>query len=72
MSGYVQCHCACCFELTVGEDGDYCHDCEEAGCSEDGAGECQSPYAYGQCPHNHVGQLPDDQGRYCLECGEHE
>lgn len=30
--GYWSCACRDCFELYVGEPGDFCHDCTEASC----------------------------------------
>ena len=39
MSGYVPCGCPYCFEIAIGEPGDLCWECEEAGC--DCEGECQ-------------------------------
>lgn len=43
-TGYHNCSCRDCFELYVGEPGEMCSDCEEAGCSEDH--ECCNPDAY--------------------------
>ena len=45
MSGYVQCGCRECMEIAIGEPGDMCTDCEDAGCEPDE--ECQAPGAYG-------------------------
>lgn len=47
-SGYTHCRCRDCFDVVVSDDmadPDFCADCEEAGCEEDG--ECQRPDAYG-------------------------
>lgn len=33
-SGYTTCQCRDCFELTVGETGDYCQACLDAGCPD--------------------------------------
>ncbi len=51
-SGYGHCACRDCFEIVVGEEGDFCDDCIEAGCPdrqgvEGMTQECQSPTAYG-------------------------
>ncbi len=35
MSGYINCGCRDCFELTIGEPGDFCDECIEAGCEPD-------------------------------------
>jgi len=43
--GYHNCACRDCFELYVGEPGELCDDCEEAGCEPDD--ECCAPGAYG-------------------------
>lgn len=32
MSGYLPCDCRDCFEITIGEPGELCGDCGEAGC----------------------------------------
>lgn len=45
MSGYIDCGCRDCFEIAIGEPGDFCTNCEDAGCEADS--ECQSPNAYG-------------------------
>lgn len=47
MSGYSACPCRDCFEIAM--DGDLCGSCEDAGCSESGDSECDSPCAYGGC-----------------------
>jgi hypothetical protein len=39
MSGYVHCGCRDCIETAIGEPGDMCWECKEAGC-EPGS-ECQ-------------------------------
>ena len=49
-SGYCDCPCRDCFEVSQTDfDGNpqLCSDCEESGCSAEGNAECQSPYAYG-------------------------
>jgi len=33
-SGYVPCGCFICMNVTVGFPGDYCWDCEVAGCDD--------------------------------------
>jgi hypothetical protein len=48
MSGYTDCPCRDCFEVSM--DHDLCHECVTAGCSADGDEECNSPYAYGMDP----------------------
>jgi hypothetical protein len=53
MSGYYHCHCRDCFEIIVGEPGDYCSDCNEHGCPDyQGVKgmpqECKNPNAYGE------------------------
>lgn len=35
MSGYVNCGCRDCFEITIGEPGEFCDECVEAGCEPD-------------------------------------
>ncbi len=45
MSGYRYCGCRDCFETVVGEEGDLCDECEEAGCEQ--GKECSAPGAYG-------------------------
>lgn len=32
MPGYVHCGCRDCMETTIGEPGELCDECEEAGC----------------------------------------
>lgn len=44
-SGYVDCGCRDCLETTIGEAGDFCDDCQAAGCEPDS--ECQAENAYG-------------------------
>lgn len=44
-SGYHPCGCRDCFEIAIGEPGEFCWECEEAGCEE--GEECSSPNAYG-------------------------
>jgi len=34
MSGYVYCACRDCMEIVVGEPGDFCCECIEAGCPD--------------------------------------
>lgn len=49
MSGYTDCACRDCFEISM---GGLCNACEEAGC-EGGESECEAPHAYGgetTCP----------------------
>lgn len=51
-SGYRDCSCRDCFELTVGTPGEFCHGCIEAGCNqyqgvEGLSQECQRADAYG-------------------------
>lgn len=43
-SGYVDCGCRDCMETAVGEPGDFCDDCQAAGCEPDS--ECQAENAY--------------------------
>lgn len=46
-SGYVQCKCRDCFEITLASDvriGAFCAECVEARCEEDQ--ECKRPDAY--------------------------
>jgi hypothetical protein len=43
--GYIPCGCRDCFEIAIGEPGDLCWECEEAGC--EGDGECCRADAYG-------------------------
>lgn len=45
-SGYVDCACRDCFDIAIGEPGDLCSECEDAGCEPDN-GECQRDDAYG-------------------------
>ncbi len=59
MSGYVNCGCRDCFEVTVGEPGEFCTDCEEAGCEEDS--ECCADGAYGT----------DTAWTFCDKCKTH-
>ena len=52
MAGYMDCTCRDCFALIVGDSGDYCDECIEAGCPdyqgvEGMSQECQSAGAYG-------------------------
>lgn len=58
-SGYTDCPCRDCFEIAI--DGDLCNECEEAGCSAEGDGECESPNAYGRMepsePHHDCNQI---------------
>jgi hypothetical protein len=49
LSGYTDCACRDCFDITVSSDinrPELCELCEEAGC-EEYAGECQRDDAYG-------------------------
>ncbi len=53
MSGYMHCTCRDCFELLVGNEGDYCDGCQAAGCPDyqgvEGMNqECLRPDAYGE------------------------
>jgi len=41
MSGYVHCACGTCFETTIGEPGDLCQECQDAGCEPEM--ECRVP-----------------------------
>ena len=43
--GYIDCGCRDCFEIAIGEPGEFCHECIEAGCEPDK--ECCAPGAYG-------------------------
>lgn len=45
MSGYIDCGCRDCSEITIGEQGEFCDECVEAGCEEDS--ECCRSDAYG-------------------------
>lgn len=45
MSGYTDCPCRDCFEISI--DHALCSDCEAAGCEPNAETECQSPHAYG-------------------------
>lgn len=45
-SGYRNCACRDCFDLTIGTCREFCDECIEAGCLE-GRGECQRDDAYG-------------------------
>ena len=59
-SGYTDCACRDCFDVTVSSDvsnPEMCHDCEDAGCAPDS--ECQRPDAYGV----------DDEGDGAAEVG---
>jgi hypothetical protein len=52
VSGYLHCACRDCFEIVCGDPGDFCDDCETAGCpgyqGVDGLSqECQRDDAYG-------------------------
>lgn len=52
MSGYLHCACRDCFEITIGDPGEFCTECDEAGCPDyQGVSglsqECQRPDAYG-------------------------
>jgi len=52
MAGYTDCACRDCFELIIGESGDYCDECIEAGCpdyqGQEGMNqECQRMDTYG-------------------------
>jgi len=48
-SGYTDCACRDCFDVAIDGDGKpaLCGDCEQAGCSIEGDGECQRADAYG-------------------------
>jgi len=58
MSGYINCSCRDCFEVTVGEGPEeFCHGCTESGCPDyqgqkGMSQECQRADAYGAvgCP----------------------
>lgn len=46
MTGYYHCACRDCMEILVGEEGDFCDECIEAGCPDyqgqkDMSQECQ-------------------------------
>jgi len=72
MSGYMYCTCRDCFELIVGEEGDYCDDCIEAGCPDyqgqkGMSQECQGKHAYGTpcgdpscCPPEDYEEVTDE------------
>ena len=48
-SGYVQCACRDCFDVTIASDDskpELCSDCEDAGCDCEGASECERSDAY--------------------------
>lgn len=47
MSGYQNCACRDCFEIYVGEPGELCHLCEDAGCDAEGESECKGDHSYG-------------------------
>lgn len=52
MAGYVHCHCRDCFDLLVGDPGEFCADCTDAGCPdyqgvEGMSQECKQEDAYG-------------------------
>lgn len=50
-SGYTQCKCGGCFDVTVSDDEtvpELCSCCEEAGCSGHEGDECRRDDAYGQ------------------------
>lgn len=51
--GYHPCACRDCFEVYVGEPGEFCDECEVAGCCPDE--ECQAPGAYG------ADEIPDER-----------
>ena len=51
MSGYIYCHCRDCFDITVGDPGEFCAECIDAGCPdyqevEGMSQECQRDDAY--------------------------
>lgn len=49
-SGYTNCACRDCFDVTVSDDMDepeLCSECEEAGCDCEGGSECCRDDAYG-------------------------
>ena len=59
MSGYVYCHCRDCFDITVGEAGEFCADCVDAGCPDyqgvEGMNqECQREDAYERSSAEHM------------------
>lgn len=43
--GYRSCFCRDCFDITIGPPGEFCTECEEAGCSSDS--DCTRDDAYG-------------------------
>jgi len=43
--GYRACFCRDCFDITIGPPGEFCDECEEAGCSPDS--DCDRADAYG-------------------------
>lgn len=50
MSGYTNCACRDCFDITISDDmtkPELCLDCEEAGCDCDGESECCRDDVYG-------------------------
>ena len=51
MSGYTDCACRDCFDITVGPLGEMCADCVEAGCDAFYT-ECQRADAYGADEEN--------------------
>ncbi len=86
MSGYIDCGCRDCFEIAIGEPGDFCSGCEKAGCEPDS--ECCQESAYGgsgddeavtetavtemvcACPD--CKSAIDIQGLFCSLCKEHD
>jgi hypothetical protein len=56
------CACRDCFEITAGNAGSLCWECEEAGCEAGAEEECQRAEAYGmgeEC------QTCNGSGRFC-------
>ncbi len=41
-SGYVDCGCRDCFEIAIGFPGDFCNECEDAGCEHDSECNCDN------------------------------
>lgn len=52
MSGYTDCACRDCFEITISDDmsePELCWECKAAGCDHEGESECKRVDAYGGC-----------------------